>query len=298
MVTRIIFKKDNTTHELPIQFSRFPDGDTHCVIPSAALLPGEDVLIIHDLYPAQNDKLIQLVLLLDGLRANNVGTISVFIPYLPYARQDKSHITGETISANSVCKLLYAMGCSQLYTIDCHFMKGTANTQRCGLNIANVSASQRLIAACLQYIGHDNFEVIGPDKGSDYLTQAFGSKNMHKIRGDYGDLSKQESYRDIIRMEDKHITLQHSTVIILDDMISTGSTIRTAIESLLKRGVQHVYVAATHGLFLGESSSTLSQLTTKIITTDSIPGNHTTPLIQSILAEEILPAWENTSQGV
>lgn len=280
-----------STRLFPVRFSTFPDSDTHCVVPDIAEISGQRILIRHDLYPDQNNKIIELFWLIDVLRDNNIRDVSVFVPYLPYARQDKHHIPGETISASTLCKLLHSLGCQRLYTIDCHFMKGARQAERGGLHIVSFSAASYLIAACRQRIGHDNFEVIGPDKGSSYLTQDFGSKHLHKTRGDYDVSASSGSYRRIISMEDGHLQFTHQTAVIMDDMISTGSTILRAIESLRRRQIRDIYVATTHGIFLGDSIDKLDTLANGVIAGDSIPNPHSIGLTEPLFREAVLPAW-------
>jgi ribose-phosphate pyrophosphokinase len=61
--------------------------------------------------------------------------------------------------------------------------------------------------------------------------------------------------------------------LIIDDMISTGGTLRGAIEALLHAGARpEVYVAATHGLFVGQARAKLGHPAIRgIYVTDSVP---------------------------
>jgi ribose-phosphate pyrophosphokinase len=63
--------------------------------------------------------------------------------------------------------------------------------------------------------------------------------------------------------------------IIVDDMITTGSTIRRCLETLLEAGAEsEATVAATHGLFVDAAPSTLDHRAIRqIIVTDSLPHN-------------------------
>ena len=293
-MTYICYKKGGGVAKKEVAFSSFPDGDIHCVVHDIADLVQKPVLIVHDLYPDQNQKIIQLCWLLDVLTTNGVGPVSLFIPYLPYARQDKSHVAGETISATALCRLLHALGCARLYTVDCHFMKGASEEVRGGLPIVNFSAANYLIAACRQAIGHDQFEVVGPDKGSGYLAKDFGSKHMHKVRGEYGSEPSATRYRDIVDMQSSHIDLQHTTVVIIDDMVSTGSTIIKAINLLREQGMEHILVATTHGLFLNESLTRLKDLADGVIASDTITNDHSISTIEPILRDTLMPHWHQS----
>jgi ribose-phosphate pyrophosphokinase len=81
----------------------------------------------------------------------------------------------------------------------------------------------------------------------------------------------------------------------VDDMISTGGTIRSALETLLDLGcLPDLTVVATHGLFVGEALVRLAPMPIrKIFVTDSVPQTpgHKQPLhvagIADFLAETI-----------
>jgi len=177
-----------SSKKVPVMFSSFPDGDIHAIVENIADCKGNSVLLFHRLYPNQNSRLVQLFLTLDVLKEHGAKDISVFVPYLPYSRQDKRYIPGEAISADALCRMLKSAGCTDLYTMDCHFMKGAPEETRGGLKVHNISVGNSLVKAYKKSIGTDKFDVVGPDSGSSYLTVDHGGKNMHKTRGDYKDL--------------------------------------------------------------------------------------------------------------
>ncbi len=276
---------------LDVLFSVFPDGDIHCVVPKNQQVIGKPVLIVARLYPDQNTQLMRLVLLLDLLKSLGAAKVSVFSPYLPYSRQDKRHIGGEAVSADTICVLLANMHCKRLYTLDCHFMKGKTTETRGGLRIHNFSLGRELVQACQKFLGDEPFEVLGPDKGSHYLVQELGAQYMLKRRGGYDGLSNGDSYRTVAEIEDSHIILNGKPVILLDDMVSTGSTLLQSIARLQKRGVKQIYCAATHGLFLQDSYQALSKLSDGLVFSDSVPRPKAAAMVDDVLEREIVPSW-------
>ncbi|MEK7483512.1 MAG: phosphoribosyltransferase family protein, partial [Planctomycetota bacterium] len=64
-------------------------------------------------------------------------------------------------------------------------------------------------------------------------------------------------------------------VILVDDMISTGTTMVEAARLCKERGCADVYVAATHGVFSGQSLQKMNvPEISQIIFTDTIPPNY------------------------
>src|SRR5690349_3133636 len=81
--------------EASVRFNNFADGDTHCLIEDTSRIRGGKILIKHYLYPNQNEQIVRLLLLINTLTDLGAQSVSVFTPYLPYARQDKAHEAGE-----------------------------------------------------------------------------------------------------------------------------------------------------------------------------------------------------------
>jgi ribose-phosphate pyrophosphokinase len=60
--------------------------------------------------------------------------------------------------------------------------------------------------------------------------------------------------------------------IIVDDLVSTGTTLVRAAQACRRAGASRVVAAATHGLFLGDAGTTLAEgAIDEIVTTDTVP---------------------------
>ena len=250
-----------------VEIGKFPDGDSHLRIRQLAACRGQDVVIYHRLYPNQNDGLIELLLMLDAVKHEGASSITVVAPYLPYARQDKQTIDGEVASSHVICNLLAASGCGKLVTFDCHFLNEEGEVKYGDLNIKNISMSDGLIAHARQVLAGQPFEVIGPDAGAAYLVKTAGGKNLKKVRKGYTD--NKIGYRHIDSM-DGDFDVRDKNVLLLDDMISTGSTMVKALEKMSEGGAKRIICAATHGLFLYNCLDLMRKHTDVIFASDSI----------------------------
>jgi ribose-phosphate pyrophosphokinase len=66
--------------------------------------------------------------------------------------------------------------------------------------------------------------------------------------------------------------VKDATVLVIDDLISTGGTMLRAAEACLEQGAGKVYALAAHGLFVGEAGKVISNPSlTKTIITDTVP---------------------------
>lgn len=253
-----------------IEFKTFPDGDSYARINEIDKCQGEDVILFHRLYPKQNTSIFNTTQLLHTLK--RVGArVTLVAPYLPYSRQDKTFLMGESLSAQVLCKLLNDFGTMKLVTIDCHFLKKEGESEYANLKIQNVSANKLLVEHARKKLGLESLEIISPDQGANYLISEFGGKSMSKVRGKYDDGKGEEAYRSVQKVE-REFEVKGKNILILDDMISTGGTMIKAVENVKKGGARKVICAATHGFFLNDSLDKLKKLCDGVFTTNSIPN--------------------------
>ncbi len=92
-------------------------------------------------------------------------------------------------------------------------------------------------------------------------------------------------------------------VILVDDLVDTGSTVNVAASTALQAGARNVYLFATHGVLSGNAKAALEEgKIRKVIVTDSIyhdPASLTPKIevlsIAGFLAEAILRIHEGRS---
>lgn len=289
MKSTVTIKTAGGTHTADVLFSTFPDGDTHCLLEDTKHIRGNHVIVAHDLYPEQNNRIVQLLLLLDLLEDLGAQSVSLFVPYLPYARQDKRHVPGEAISARSLSKLLHRAGVQALYTFDCHFLKGAPHATYADLEIYNLTLGPALLEHFKKQVGHSNYHVVGPDAGSNYLVKEHGNQHMQKQRGDYAT-SGSVRERAVQKLEHSGLKLYHDVVAITDDIISTGGTMLRAVQNLQELE-KEVYCLAVHGLFLNGSDEALAAQAKGLWVSDTLPHANAIPLVQKAWKNEVLPVW-------
>ncbi len=272
-----------------IEIKLFPDGDSYCRINDISKCQGEDVSLFHRLYPKQNTAIFNAAQLLHTLKRVGART-SLVAPYMPYARQDKTFLMGESLSAQILCKLFNDFGTVKVVTVDCHFLKKEGESEYAGLKIQNLSANKMLVEHARKKIGLEGLEVISPDQGANYLVSEFGGKSMSKVRGGYEQ--GEEAYRSVQTVE-REFDVAEKNILIIDDMISTGGTMLKAIENVRKGGAKKVFCAATHGFFLNDSLAKLRKSADWVFTTNSIPNDvaevDIIPLLKKVTEDPAVP---------
>lgn len=223
--------------------TRFPDGECYTRIDKNNLK--DDVVIVQNTYPDNN--LIEMLLIQDVVRGLGAKTITLVIPYFGYARQDRVFKPGEPESAKVVSKML-AMNCDKVITIDIH---KASVLDHFGCPGKDLKAAKSIA----EYFKDKNIDiVISPDIGA-----AGRAKDVGEAMGvDYDHLEKTRLSGTEVVIKPAKSNVKGKNVLIVDDIIATGSTIITATAQLKQAGAKSVTVACTHGVF---TNNALERLT-------------------------------------
>jgi ribose-phosphate pyrophosphokinase len=270
---------------------RFPDGEVRVRLLES--VRGDDVYLIQPTSPPVNDHLMELLLLADAARRSSAGRINAVIPYFGYARQDKQTQGREPVSAKLVANLLETVGVHRVIAIDLHApqIQGFFD-----IPVDHLSAV-RLFARYLQERGYtENGVVVSPDAG-----RAKEARRLSERLGlPFAMLAKRRH-----GPKDTSVTYVIGEVagkrpLIIDDIVSTGGTIRRGVEALLLAGaLPEMVVMATHPVLVGEARENLSHPAIReVIFTDTIPlrdGGYTVLSTAELLAQAIRHVHTNQS---
>ncbi len=268
---------------------KFPDGESYVRIDSKI---SDDAIIVQSAFPNQNDSLVELALTADAAKDAGAKNLKAVMPYFPYARQDRKFQDGEALSIRAVVNVLKSAGISDVVTVDAHFHRKPEVFEMYGLRATNVSAGKILLDFVRKAI--PDFSAIGPDFGSsDIIEFAGGGETMKKekvcpVCGNNSLLCKcggsEKTYEARLSGD---FDFAGKNVVILDDMIASGSTMIKAVEKLRQSGAVKVAAVATHGLFLKGSLKVLQEKTDLLAVTDSIQTPVSKVSVAGIIAEAL-----------
>ncbi|TXH06604.1 MAG: ribose-phosphate pyrophosphokinase, partial [Candidatus Moraniibacteriota bacterium] len=193
-----------------------------------------------------DENIIEFCLLSDALTRAGYSELVGVIPWLGYSKQDKVFLPGEALSAKVIAQIIQTTKIKKLITFDLH---NRAITGFFDIPVLELSAKPLFRDYFAQKIGvdTDNCVVVAPDEGAVKASAAIARElgvpiaYMDKRR----DLKTGEV--SVVGMSGE-VAGKH--VIIVDDMIVTGSTMMESAEYLKKMGAISVSVAATHHLYL------------------------------------------------
>lgn len=247
-----------------IEIHIFPDGEKRVRIIQNVV--GENCVVVQPTSPPADQNYMELFFIVDALKRSTAAKITVVMPYVGYQRQDHVFRSGEAVSLDVVIKTLEANGVNAFLAFDFHSIK-TAELFK--IPVTHLSALP-LFADIIKKDQLQGTVLVSPDMGGKrrvmQLSQMLDNMPFVAIEKNR-DLQTGAVEATIIhgQLEGK------KQAIIIDDMISSGKTIVTAANLLLKKGVEQVFVFATHPVFSNDASSILQNAPVeKVYVTDTV----------------------------
>ena len=264
---------------VPVASKMFPDGESYIRIEGN--MQDEHVAIVQTTCAPQDSRLMQLAFMAAAAKRNKARKVTAVVPYLAYARQDKSFLPGENVSIETVAHMLKAAGVDALVTVNIH---AESALKKFPFPAKTLSAIP-LLAEYFTKKGIKKAFALAPDKGAMYIAEQAQSV----LQGEAGHLEKQrDRYTGQTSQTGKGLNVKGQTVIIFDDIISTGGTIVGAAKILRELGVAHVYTACVHGLLIGDAEKRILDAgVEEIVSTDSVPSHVSKVSLAPLIAKAL-----------
>jgi ribose-phosphate pyrophosphokinase len=255
-------------------YKRFPDGEFYVRLLDD--INGKDVVIVQTVYP--DSKIVELLLMQDAVHDAGAKKIIVVLPYFGYGRQDKKFEDGEAISARAIAQHI-SLHSDYVITVDPHkehILKFfTVPTFSCS---AVSTIAQHLMGKNIDFI-------LAPDKGAKERAK----EAAEIINCEYDYLEKTRINGNTVKIAPKELDARDKNVAIIDDIISTGGTMANSITELKKQGAKAVFIACTHGLFIGNAKEKLlASDCDEIISTDTIETDFSKVSVAECIATTIV----------
>lgn len=222
-----------------VEYERFADGEMLVRIPET---DDRAIVVASTVSDAAHVQLLQLQ---DAARqcAENVITV---LPYMGYGRQDEAFEPGQPVSARAMARAI-STGTDRVLTVNPH---EEAITDFFDVPCSSVDAAGRL-AEPLSDLSEPLF--LSPDSGAIDLAET--------VRNAYGE--GETDYFEKVRHSDTDVEIRPSDatttgrdVVLVDDIIATGSTMSTAIEQL--SDPERVFVTCVHPMLAANARTKLS----------------------------------------
>lgn len=291
-VDRYLMEWRGSVHSFIVEANcpRFGSGEGKCLLHQS--LRGHDVYIVTDMFnygvtytmygrtvPMSPDDHFQDLKRIIAAIAGKARRISIIMPMLYEGRQHKR--TGrESLDCAVALQELVHMGVENIITFDAHDSRVQNAIPLSGFD--DVRCTYQMIKALVKSTDDLSFNkndicIVSPDEGG--MSRCIYYSSVLKV--ELGMFYKRRNYSVIVDGKnpiEAHEYLGRSVagkdVIIVDDMISSGTSIIEVAKKLKERGAKRIFVFATFGLFCN-GLETVDEaynagLITKIFTTNLI----------------------------
>jgi ribose-phosphate pyrophosphokinase len=277
-----------------VKIETFPD--TEKVVKCMDDVRGRDCFIVQPTCAPVDTNLMELLIFLDALVRASAKRVTVVVPYFGYARQDRKDEGRVPITAKLVANLITSAGADRVLAVDLHTQQVQGFFD---IPVDHLSA-EPVIGRYFRNKKLDKLTVVSPDVGNTKVASQYASA----LHGDLAIVFKRRLSAAKVESKELIGNVEGRNVVMFDDMISTAGTVTSAASLVKERGARKIYVAATHGVFVGDSIRKLAEAPIdEIVVTDTIPvseeakalGKVTVLSVAELLGEAIKRIHRNES---
>jgi ribose-phosphate pyrophosphokinase len=241
----------------------FSDGESKVEIQEN--VRGGDVFVIQSTSTPGNDRLMEMLVMLDAFKRASANRITAVMPYYGYARQDRKVVPRVPISAKLVADLITTAGASRILTMDLHSgqIQGFFN-----IPVDNLYATPVLLAYIKERLNRDEVTIVSPDAGGVERARDFATR----LDVSLAIIDKRRVGPNVVAEMNIIGEVKGRTAILLDDMVDTAGTLTMAAQALKKEGAKKILGCATHAVLSGAAVKKINASPLEeLIVTNTIP---------------------------
>ena len=225
----------------------------------------QDIYIVQTTQPPVNERVMELLIVIDAFKRASAKNINVVLPYYIYSRSDKKDQPRIPVTAKLMQQLLEAAGATRVITCDLH---NPAIQAYFNINCDRLSA-QNILQKYFKEKNLKDMVIVATDAGS--------SKKAFKYSEYFGcPIALIDKRRD--GNDDRAIAttvigeVENKEAIIFDDEVDTaGSLIETA-KILEKFKAKEIYAGCTHGILSANAVERIEKSPIKeLVITNTVP---------------------------
>jgi ribose-phosphate pyrophosphokinase len=225
-------------------------------------VPAKKVLLTGRVMESPNDFVMNMMFAIDACKRQGIEVVDLFIPCLPYARQDRLNGRSVSITSKVMLNMFENIGVNKIYVMDLHStqMEGFTN-----ISLENIDSMPILIDSVknrMRRLGGE-FVIVSPDAGGVKRAKKYADSLglpiaiIHKSRDPYTNEST--SFSVVGNVENCH-------VVVVDDMVDTGGTLVDAERMLKEEGAITVAFSIGHPV-LSKPRNELRELDLTVLNT-------------------------------
>ncbi|NGX46586.1 MAG: Ribose-phosphate pyrophosphokinase [Chlamydiae bacterium] len=268
-----------------VAIDTFPDREIGIEVLES--VRGRDVFVLQTIARRPNHYLMEMLILVDALKRASARSIGFLVPYFGYSRQDRKDRGRVPITAKLVANLMQTAGLTRGLTMDLH----AAQIQGFfDIPVDNLPARPVLIEA-IRKEKIEDVVVVAPDLGSIKLARAYAEG----LQADFAIMDKR-------RLDAEHVepgaligTVSGRNVLLVDDMVTTGETLKIAAQVCKRSGAKRIFAAVTHGVFAGQIFE--NSAIEKMFVTNTLPLPENFP-VEKVEVVSVAPLFSRALESV
>ena len=256
-------------------YDRFPDGEGLAAVPDFA---GDEATIVA---PTDSDEAwVELLQLQDAVREAGAERVTTVVPYMGYARQDESFGEGQPVSARAMARAI-STGTDRVVLVNPH-EADVADFY--DVPVETVDAASALAAPLPADLAEPLF--LAPDEGAIGIAET--------VRDAYGagETDYFEKHRDretgAVAVSPSDAPVSGRDVVVVDDIVATGSTMSESVAVLTDRGAARVLAACVHPMLAANAVTKLRGAgVSRIVGTDTLERGCSVVSVAPVLADAL-----------
>jgi len=245
---------------------------------------GKDVYIVQTTQPPVNERIMELLIMIETAKRAGAKRITAVLPYFMYSRSDKKDQSRVPVTAKLIAKMLEAAGVDKVLTCDLH-----NSAIQAYFDIVCDRVTGKFLLQ--EYFKNKNLEdivVVATDAGSSkkaYKYSTFFECPMALID------KRRESNNDNAQATNIIGDVKGKTALIFDDEVSTAGTLVEAAKILKEHGAKEIYAGAAHGILVGPAIERIKNSPIKeLVVTSTVPVEEE-KMIDKVKIVEIEPLF-------
>lgn len=259
---------------------------------------GHDVFIIQSLYSCDRerlaDKFLKLLLFARSIRDASAKRVTLVLPYFAFQRQDRKTESRAPVYTKYIPEMIEGLlrPDDRILTMDVHNLSAYQSGIR--LMLDHIEAKPLVcdwfannVKRVWPDIDLDNLCFASPDEGGVKRNGFYRKRVQSKLGVSISTACVYKTHEGReIETHDVMGSVEGKSVFLIDDMISSGTTLSKGTDTIENEGGKVLAVIATHGLFVGKANERIGALQEKgikVIVTDTVHTNKLDPAIKKSL---------------
>ena len=242
---------------------------------------GGVVFIIQSTMPP-TDNLFELLMMVDAAKRASAQKIIAVVPYYGFARQDRKDKPHVPIASKLIADMLMAAGVDRVITMDLHAdqIQGFFN-----IPVDHLYGSSLFMPYIREKFEPEDVMFASPDMGGSKRAGMYAKTLNNSFCICYKHRNKPNEIAEMRLIGD----VRDKNVILLDDIIDTGSTICKAAGIIMENGAKSVRAMITHPVLSGNAIDKIeASCLEELVVSDTIPLKRESPKIHVLPCDWLL----------